>query len=202
MPRTASTVRRAGPFRFGADMQHHRLALFRLGCLAVRKTDRQPERVLAGEVDYLARAFYLQVFGFAELVWPGAEGVFEKLRLAGHGSGFGAGHEGLVDRRGPFVHRGRGEHFQVDGFEHGRGGRQHVGEGLLAFQVPLEPFEGVHPKLLRVFVRPFADVESEFTGRAELLVDPFGFRMHVDYAVERENAVLVGVRNQQGARRD
>ena len=92
------------------------------------------------------------------------------------------------------------EYFEILGLEILDGG--FVDERIFLFQKAIEPREGVDAEILRVLVRTFGYVEAEVVGDAEQVVDPFRLAVNLDHAVEREYAILVGIRDEESARRD
>ena len=118
----------------------------------------------------------------------------------GTGGGADLRNEGIVDLARDLVCRQFFEYLEILGLEILDGGL--VDERVFLFEKAIEPGEGVDAEILSVLVRALGYVEAEVVGDAEHVVDPFRLSVDVDHAVERKYAILVGVRDEEGARRD
>ena len=73
---------------------------------------------------------------------------------------------------------------------------------IFALQVFVEPVESVDAEFLGIFVRAFANLQADLVPRSVQFVDAACLEIDVDHAVEREDAVFIGVGDQQRPRRD
>ena len=108
--------------------------------------------------------------------------------------------EGIVNLARDLLCRQFFEYPEILGLEILDGG--FVDQRVFLFEKAIEPREGVDTKVLRVLVRAFRNLEAEVVGNAEHIVDPFGLSVYLDHAVERKYAILVGIRDEESARRD
>ena len=121
-------------------------------------------------------------------------------RESGNGGRGCRGDKGLVDTRVLLVGREDLEDLQLLGLQQLRGNALH--RRVDAFQVAIEPVKRRHLKLLGVPVRPFRDGEAELIGGAVKAVERPDLLVDTRDALQREDRVLVAVRNQQRARGD
>ena len=93
-----------------------------------------------------------------------------------------------------------GKHLQLLGLEIlFRGG---FNDGILAVEEAIEPAQHRQLQILRVLVRAFGDEQAEVRACAVKSIDLTDMTVQSDDAVERKDAVFVGVADQQRPRRE
>ena len=116
-----------------------------------------------------------------------------------HRGRLGPGREGLTDRGIQLVLGKRlTEDSELFGSEELDGGG--FDQRVLFLQEPVEPVEGVDAEFLGVAMRALGDLQPELFALSVEFIDPADLGVDADDSIEREDAVLVGVGDQQGTR--
>jgi hypothetical protein len=108
----------------------------------------------------------------------------------------------FVDAGGAFVFWEFGEHAEPRRMDGRLGGFVDGVHTLAAFEKAVEPGEGADVQRLHVLVRTLGDLQADLVLRAEQRIDPPRTAIDVIDAVEWKDVVLVGVQDEQWARRD